>query len=270
MPIIPIDSVDDPRIAVFRDLKSAFAKRRQFLFVVEGLTLTERLLASGLRVASVLADGRHIERLHAQMPEDAPLYTTQRDMIREVAGFKFHRGVLGCGHRPSRLHLRSLMESAPPRTTIVVCVGIQDPENLGSIVRSSAAFGVQAVVLGPSCADPFSRRVARTSMGANLKVPIVESRDFKSDLLSLRRDFDVRLVATVLEESGRPLSAAERPERTALLLGSEGLGLEPEWVELCDHRVTIPMSRGVDSLNVSVAAGICLHYFTMPKASPWE
>jgi tRNA G18 (ribose-2'-O)-methylase SpoU len=191
-------------------------------------------------------------------------------MIKEIAGFKFHRGVLGCGHRPSRSRLHEIMESVPPRTTIVVCVGIQDPENLGSIVRSSAAFGVQAVVLGPSCADPFSRRVARTSMGANLKVPLVESRDLKSDLLTLRRDFDVRLVATVLDEGARPLGAAEHPERTALLLGSEGFGLEPQWVELCDHRVTIPMSRGVDSLNVGVAAGICLHYFTMPKASPRE
>jgi tRNA G18 (ribose-2'-O)-methylase SpoU len=107
-------------------------------------------------------------------------------------------------------------------------------------------------------------------MGANLKVPLVESRDLESDLLSLRHDFDVRLVATVLDEGARPLSAAERPERTALLLGSEGFGLEPQWVELCDHCVTIPMSRGVDSLNVSIAAGICLHYFTRPKASPWE
>lgn len=264
MPIIPVDSVDDPRIAVYRDLKSAFAKRRQFLFVVEGLTLTQRLLASGLRVDSVLAERGQIDRLHGQIPENAPLYVMQRHLIREVAGFKFHRGILGCGYRPPRPCLREVMESAPPRTIVVVCVGVQDPENLGSIVRSSAAFGVQAVVLSPPCADSFSRRVARTSMGANLKLPLIKSQDLKADLLSLRRDFDVQLVATVPDEHAQPLIAAKRPKRTALLLGSEGFGLEPQWVEMCDHCVTIPMSQGMDSLNVSVAAGICLHYFTGP------
>ncbi len=265
MPIIPVDSIDDPRIAVFRDLKSAFAKRRQFLFVVEGLTMTERLLASGFGVDSILAEQRHVERLSGQMPETVPLYVTQRRVIEEVAGIRFHRGVLGCGYRPSCPQFRSLMEYAPPRTTIVVCVGIQNPENLGSIVRSSAAFGVQTVLLGPSCADPFSRRVVRTSMGANLKVPLVESRDLRADLLLLRNGFDVRLVATVLDEQARSLTIAKRPERAALLLGSEGTGLEPHWVEMCDYRVTIPMSREVDSLNVSVAAGICLHHFTRPN-----
>jgi len=265
MPIIPIDSVEDPRIAVFRDLKLAFAKRRQFLFVVEGLRLTERLLASGLRVNSVLAEQRYVEQLQGQMPKDAPLYVIKPNMIREVAGFEFHRGVLGCGHRPSQPHLPSLMESASPRTTIVVCVDIQDLQNLGSIIRSSAAFGVQAVLLSPSCADPFSRRVSRTSMGANLIVPLVKSRDLKADLLSLRHDFDMQLVATVLDEQASPLVAVEPSERTVLLLGSEWTGLKPQWVEMCDHRVSIPMARVVDSLNVSVAAGIFLHHFTRPN-----
>lgn len=261
MPIIPIDSVDDPRIAVYRDLKLAFAKRRQSLFVVEGLTLTERLVCSGVRVESVLSEQRHLARLQPQMQENVPLYVAPSHLIEKVAGFKFHRGVLGCGHRPSCPSLRSLLESVPRKTTIVVCVGIQDPENLGGIIRTSAAFGVQAVLLGPSCADPFYRRVVRTSMGANLKLPVVESRDLKADLQSLKHDHGVQLVATVLDDRARPLVSANRPERSALLLGSEAFGLEPEWIAMCDHRVTIPMSQKVDSLNVSVAAGICLYHF---------
>lgn len=261
MPIIPIDSVDDPRIAVYRDLKLAFAKRRQSLFVAEGLTLTERLLASSICVDSVLAEQRHVECLQRQMRDGVPLYVAPSHLIEELAGFKFHRGVMACGYRPSCPNLRSQMESAPPKTTIVVCVGIRDPENLGSVIRTGAAFGVQAVLLGPSCADPFYRRVVRTSMGANLSLPIVESRGLKADLLSLKHDHGVQLVATVLDDQARPLISAKRPDRLALLLGSEGFGLEPEWIAMCDHRVTIPMSQGVDSLNVSVAAGICLYHF---------
>ena len=210
---------------------------------------------------SVLSERRHLERLQHQMQENVPLYVAQRHLIEEVAGFKFHRGVLGCGHRPSCPSLRSLMESVPQKAIIVVCVGIQDPENLGGVIRTCAAFGVQAVLLGPSCADPFYRRVVRTSMGANLTLPLVESRDLKADLLSLRRDHGARLVATVLDAQARPLSSTKRHERTALLLGGEGFGLEPEWIAMCDHRVTIPMSQRVDSLNVSVAAGICLYHF---------
>ncbi|MBC8876992.1 MAG: RNA methyltransferase [Planctomycetes bacterium] len=267
MAIIPVDSVDDPRIAVYRDLKLAFAKRRQFLFVVEGLVLTERLLASDIRVDSVLAEQRHVDRLQPQMPEDAPLFVAQRELMEEVAGFKFHRGVLGCGRRPFPVDLPRTMQSAPPRSIITVCVGIRDPENLGSVVRCSAAFGVHAVMLGPSCCDPFYRRVARTSMGANMEVPIVESADLRADLLSLRRKFDVRLIATVLDEGAQPLNDSERPDRVALLFGSEGFGLEQPWVEMCDDRVTIPMSRLVDSLNVSVAAGIFLHHFSSPSSS---
>ena len=267
MAIIPVESVDDPRIAAYRDLKLAFAKRRQFLFVVEGLMLTERLLASDIQVDSVLAEQRHVDRLQPQVPGNSPLFVAQRELIEEVVGFKFHRGVLGCGRRPVPPDLRRTMQLAPPRTIITVCVGIRDPENLGSVVRCSAAFGVHALILGPSCCDPFYRRVARTSMGANMEVPIVESADLRADLLSLRREFDVRLIATVLDEGAQPLSDAARPDRVALLLGSEGFGLEQPWIEMCDDRLRIPMSQLVDSLNVSVAAGIFLHHFSSPGSS---
>ena len=104
-------------------------------------------------------------------------------------------------------------------------------------------------------------------MGANMEVPIVESADLRADLLSLRREFDVRLIATVLDEGAQPLSDAARPDRVALLLGSEGFGLEQPWIEMCDDRLRIPMSQLVDSLNVSVAAGIFLHHFSSPGSS---
>ncbi len=262
MPVVTIDDVEDPRVAIYQDLKSAYAKRRQSLFVVEGLMMTERLLVSNLAVASVLTEGRFLDRLRPLVPPDTPLYVTKRPLLEEIAGFRFHRGVLGCGYRPTSPDLRTVMDSVPPISSTIVCIGIQNPENLGGIIRTSAAFGATAILMGPNCADPFSRRVTRTSMGANLSVPIVESVDLRADLLTLQREFSVRLVAAVLDEHAQPLASVVRPNRTALLLGSEGFGLDREWIEMCDDWATIPMSQGVDSLNVNVAAGVFLYHFT--------
>ncbi len=261
MPLIRIETIDDPRLALYRDLKSPAAKQRSERFVVEGQLLAERLLLSGLGVESVLVEERLAEAWAALVPADTPLLVIPRGWVRELIGFRFHRGVLACGLRPPSRDLRQLVQSAGDTSAWVACVGVQDPENLGGIMRSSAAFGVHALLLGPECADPFSRRVARTSMGANFRLPLIESEDLARDLTTLRSDHGVQLVATVLAHDAEPLYAVAPAGRTALLFGSEGFGLGPQWLALCDRRVTIPMRPGVDSLNVNVAAGIFLHHW---------
>lgn len=259
MPAIRIETIDDPRLAVYRDLKSPEAKRRGERFVVEGQLLAERLLTSGLQVESVLVEERLADPWSALTPAGVPLLVIPRGWVRELIGFRFHRGVLACGRRPPNADLGQLAQSIGESSTWVACVGVQDPQNLGGIMRSSAAFGVHAVLLGPDCADPFSRRVARTSMGANFALPLIESDDLTRDLNALRQKHGVQLVATVLADDAEPLSALVPRPHTALLFGSEGFGLAPQWLALCDRRVTIPMQPGVDSLNVNVAAGIFLY-----------
>ena len=260
MPLLPLASADDPRLAVYRDLKSPLSKRRGERFVVEGELLAERLLASGLRLESVLVEERLADVWAARVPPEVPLLVIPHAGVRELIGFRFHRGVLACGFRPPSANLRHWL-SAADAATWVVCVGIQDPENLGGILRSSAAFGVRAVVLGEACADPFSRRVARTSMGANFRLPLVESGDLAADLLAMRDEFGIELVATVLADDAESLERSRPARRSALLFGSEGFGLSPSWLTLCSRRVTIPMPPNVDSLNVNVAAGIFLYHW---------
>lgn len=260
LPIV-IDRIDDSRLDVFRELKAPREPRFRPLFVVEGLLVTERLLASRFEVEAVLTEPRFVDRLSGQLDDTTSLYVLPRDRIQQLAGFNFHRGVLGCGRRPASPALVDLVPAAPTPVTLAVCVGIQDPENLGGILRSSAALGIQAVVLGPNCADPYSRRVARTSMGANFRVPVAEPEDLGRELAELRDRHGVRLVATVLDPHADRLDEAEGPGRVALLFGSEGWGLDESWTTLCDQRVTIPMQPGVDSLNASVAAGIFLYTY---------
>ncbi len=155
MPLIRIETIDDPRLALYRDLKSPAAKQRSERFVVEGQLLAERLLLSGLGVESVLVEERLAEAWAALVPADTPLLVIPRGWVRELIGFRFHRGVLACGLRPPSRDLRQLVQSAGDTSAWVACVSVQDPENLGGIMRSSAAFGVHALLLGPECADPF-------------------------------------------------------------------------------------------------------------------
>ena len=148
------------------------------------------------------------------------------------------------------------------RLTVVICPNCDNPENLGAIIRIGAAFGIDALILGRGCCDPFSRRVLRVSMGAALRLPILESPDLERDVRRLRDEWQVELIATVLDDTAEPLAHATKPLRLGLLFGNEADGLDERWLELCDRRLTIPMQEGTDSLNVAIAAGIFLHYFS--------
>jgi tRNA G18 (ribose-2'-O)-methylase SpoU len=265
MPRIGISDVDDPRLAVYRDLPQSNLTRGSGLFVAEGEKVVIRLLESRFEVASVLAEPECADRLESRLAADVPVYVAPKPLLQEIVGFHFHRGVLACGKRQPRLEVDDLIESRPPPNplpkgeggTIVVLPDVQDPTNLGSIIRTAAAFGCQAVVLGRKCADPFSRRVLRVSMGAALHLPIVESRDLADDLKLLAASgFEV--VATVLDPSAEALAEYQRNQRTAILFGSEGHGLSDEWAALCARRVTIPMQVGIDSLNVAIATAVVL------------
>ena len=259
MPLIPIHDLEDERIAVYRDLLSAKASRRCGLFIAEGRLLVDRLVASSFPTHSILVDERRLSLL-ADQPADRMIYVLPAKWIEELIGFNFHRGILACGHRMSTRALTEVLQKVSSHATVLVCVGIQDPTNLGSILRSAAAFGIDAVLLGQQCSDPFSRRVLRVSMGATLKLPLVESNDLAADLDRLRSEFQFERIATVLDDA-EVLEDALRADRIAILIGNEAHGLPDEISQVCERRVTIPMQLGTDSLNAAVASGIMLHHF---------
>lgn len=264
MPRIEVTSLDEPALAVYRDLKRSNLTRWSGRFIGEGDKVVLRLLASDFAVESVLAaesfEGLVLPLLEAR-PSTQLLVAPDR-MIPDIVGFNFHRGLLACGLRRENPTLDELCLPRKRPLLLVICPDVQGPDNLGQIIRTSCALGIDAVLLGPHAGDPFSRRVLRVSMGAAFNIPIYASRDLSVDLCSLHDEFAVDLAATVLSGSAEPLESAIRPSRFALLFGSEGHGLDGQLVELCHRRLTIPMRRGTDSLNVAVAAGIFLHHFT--------
>ncbi len=262
MPRETVNSIDDPRLEPYRNLKDTNRTRWSGRFIAEGEKLVRRLLSSDFPVESVLVSDRFLEQLAGLVPAEVPLWVVPDAMVESLVGFNFHRGILACGLRKPAPRLEELAPSGRP-TTLVVCPNVQDPENLGSILRISAALGGDGVIVGSAAADPFSRRVLRVSMGAALRVPVLRSEKIADDLRQLAGPLDVQLAATVLDPAAEPLKQATRTSRFALLLGSEGHGLPAGLVAQCQRKITIPMSPGTDSLNVAVAAGILLHHFRL-------
>ena len=283
MPLLPIQSLDDPRLAVFRDVKATRHSRWAGCFIAEGARLVKRLLRSDYVVESLLLTEGRVEEFDPWLRPDVPAFVMPQALAAELVGYNFHCGAMACALRRPSPSLDDIMARGGERMTFVVCPDVNDPENIGTLIRLGAAFGIDAMLLGPACADPFSRRVLRVSMGNALTLPIVSSRDLNADLQRLKSEWQVQLAATVVENSDptdggevvratkttEPLALAGRPARLALLFGNEANGLGSEWLELCDRRLTIPM-RAADSLNVAIAAGIFLYHFTAsaPAAPP--
>ncbi len=265
MPLIHIQDIDDERISVYRDLLSAKASRRTGLFVVEGSFLVERLVDSSFETHSIFAAEGRVDSLPFQL-EDRTVFVAPPKSVEAIVGYNFHRGVLACGYRPKARSIDEALHNLPETCTVLVCVGIQDPTNLGSILRSAAAFGISTVILGNQCSDPYSRRVVRVSMGAALKLTTVETDNIEDTLDRLHSDFDFERVATTLQDAD-VLEATPRAARVAILVGNEAHGLPDNIAQACEKRVTIPMQLGTDSLNAAVATGIVLHHFTRVAAN---
>jgi tRNA G18 (ribose-2'-O)-methylase SpoU len=260
---IHIDQVDDPRLAPYRNLKERDLAREGGRFIAEGENLVKRLLASQFATESVLLAERRVAELAPLVPAHVLVYAAPAEVVNAVLGYKFHSGVMAVGLRGASPTIDEVIaRDASEPVTLVICPEIEKTDNLGTLIRVAAAFGVTAMILGERCCDPFFRQSVRVSMGAAFYLPIVRSEDLARDLRRLRDEFDVELVASVLADDAERLEGADRPRRLGLLLGNEAQGLGPEWLALARRRVTIPMKLETDSLNVSVAAGILLYHFT--------
>ena len=233
--------------------------RRQGLFVAEGRLVVERLLGiPRFPVVSVLVTPAALEALRAELSRAAvDVCVCDQAALNEITGFNFHRGCLALARRPSDLPYPALLDAR--RLLVLEAVG--NPDNVGGLFRTAAAFGVDAVLLDPATADPLYRKAIRTSMAATLRLPFARLDEWPG-LLQQFRSRGVRLVALTPRAGATPVAefaATLRPgHRLMLLVGAEGRGLSDEVLAVADARVRIPMDAATDSLNVTVAAGIAL------------
>ena len=261
--VIDITDPDDARLDSFRDLNSIDRRpdlpSGKGLVIAEGVLVVQRMLASPFTPLAFLGTDRRLAELKADLAGNpAPFYRASAEVMAEVVGFHLNRGVLGAARREPERSLAQVIDAA---RTVAVLEGVNDHENLGSIFRNAAGLSVDAIVFGSGCADPLYRRAVRVSMGHALLVPYARAADWPADLKTLREK-KFRLLAMTPSADATPLPeamASVRDERVAVLVGAEGPGLSRAALQASDLRVSIPMSRGTDSLNVATAAALAFY-----------
>lgn len=249
--VIEIDDLLDPRLDDYRGLRERRKESDEY-FIVEGLTAIERLLTSSYPVRSVLLTPATHARL-ADLLGTATAYVISAEAMSSVAGVNLHRGAVASA---SRLPSPSLAAVLPTARRIMMLEGINDHENLGAIARTARGLGADALLLDPTCADPFYRRSVRVSMGELLHLPIVRC-DAWADAFDEVAAAGFEIWALTPSPDAADIFTMTTPQRWALVVGAEGPGLSTTALERCTN-VRIPMRNGVDSLNVGHAVAAAL------------
>ena len=256
-----IESLADPRVAEYHNISNPDALLRGGLFVAEGRLVVRRLLSNPrFRTHSVLVTAAAYDALKDSVDTKAvEVFVVDQPTMNGIAGFNIHRGCLALAHRPPPSTLADLPLAHARR--VVVMEGVNNPDNVGGIFRSAAAFATDAVVLGPACSDPLYRKSIRTSMAATLALPFADAGAWP-EAVDLLRSYGLHVLALTPAADASPLEDFGRDfDRIAILVGSEGEGLSQNVLEAADNRVRIRMTGSGDSLNVTVAASIALHWF---------
>jgi tRNA G18 (ribose-2'-O)-methylase SpoU len=285
-PLIWVNERDDPRLGPYRDLNDPAARARlvagESVFVVEGRLAVGRLLTSEYTVRSLLVDDHQVtaagDLVAATRARGAPVFVGSGALVTSTVGFALHRGVVAVANRPLPAEVGQILadsagkcspEGPPP--LVAILEGLNDHENIGSLFRNAAAFGVAGVLLDPTCADPLYRRSVRVSVGHVLHMPfarllpwptglqLVRAAGFVVAALTPRPTADYGGPALSLAELTARMSGSDHPVGVALLVGAEGPGLTEAALAASDVLVPIPIVDRVDSLNVATAAAIAFH-----------
>ena len=260
--IIEITDFNAPELDVYARLTEAQLLNKEFpekgLFIAESPKVIERALDAGYKPVSCLMEKKHIEgegkSILARL-KDIPVFCAEFDILTQLTGFKLTRGML-CAMK--RKPLPEVSEICKNKNRIVILDKVMNPTNVGAIIRSAAALGMDAVLLTKGCSDPLYRRSARVSMGTVFQI---EWAILENDNLDEIKALGFNTVAMALKDNslsiGNPRLAKE--EKLAIIMGTEGDGLSDKTISQCDYTVKIPMYHGVDSLNVAAASAVAFY-----------
>lgn len=232
------------------------------IFIAESPKVIDRALDAGYKPVSLLMERKQITGPAAGILSrcgDAPVYTADREMLAELTGFELTRGVLCAFHRPAPRPVEELCENA---RRVAVLEGIVDSTNVGAIFRSAAALNMDAVLINPSCCDPLCRRAVRVSMGTVFQVPWGQLGETPADWpekgMDILHSLGFKTAAMALSDRSVSIDDEQlaKEPKLAIVLGTEGDGLAAGTIASCDYTVKIPMSHGVDSLNVAAASAV--------------
>ncbi len=270
--IIEIHDFSAPELDLFVRLTGAQLRNKlepeKAIFIAESPTVIEVALNSGYEPISLLTDKRLINGAVANIIErcgDIPIYVAEREVLSQMTGFELTRGAL-CAMR--RKPLPSVEELLKDARRVAILEAVADSTNIGALFRSAAALGIDAVLVTPTCCDPLCRRAVRVSMGTVLQVPWTKIGDTPADWpnpsMDRLKSLGFKTVAMALTDESVSIDDERlmREERLAIILGTEGDGLAKTTIADCDYTAKIPMSHGVDSLNVAAAGAVAFWQLT--------
>lgn len=261
-----ITDITDPMLDVYARTSEVqllrFFEPNPGIFIAESPKVVLRALNGGYEPISLLVEKRQIEGEAAEVIKrcgDIPVYTAEFDLLTELTGFKLTRGLL-CAMK--RRLLPSVREVCAGARRIAVLENVVNPTNVGAVFRSAAALNMDGVLLTSGCSDPLYRRAARVSMGTVFQVPWTrfdeKKESWPEDGMKILKELGFKTAAMALKEDSVSLDdpSLGAEEKLAVVLGTEGDGLASDTIADCDYTVRIPMSHGVDSLNISCASAV--------------
>lgn len=274
MNLIEINDINAPEMDIFartteNQLRTA-CDPEPGLFIAESAYVIMLALEAGYEPVSMLVEKErieteaapvfdHIEKLRGTAKRDTlPVYVADREVVRNMTGHKLVRGLWMILRRKTEV---STEEFCRDKKRIAVLMDVVNPTNVGAIIRSAAALGMDGVLLTHPSVDPYTRRSSRVSMGTVFQIPWTQATLEESDgttLIRLLKSYGYKTVAMALTEDSTNIDndSIRANEKLAVVLGTEGTGLPDEVIDICDYRVMIPMHHGVDSLNVAAASAI--------------
>lgn len=288
MQFITIDSIDDERVAAYTNLTEIQLRNRlepeRGLFIAESPKVIDRALAAGREPISLLVEEPWIEGMSQTFDvvdkrwgTDIPVYVASPEQLRQLTGYRLHRGALSAMRR---WPLPSVEETCRDARRVAVMENIVDHTNVGALMRSAAALDVDAVLVTPSCGDPLYRRAARVSMGTVFQIPwtriggddkyfwprrgLEELRSLGFTTVAMALSDDSISLDELTRRLNNSPESADHIDKLALIFGTEGDGLSRHTIAGADLTVKIPMSHGVDSLNVAASSAVAF-YATSPK-----
>ena len=264
--IIRIHDLSHPGLDPYVRLTEAQLRSRQNpekgVFIAESLKVIGHALDAGCEPLSMLMEEKHITGQAAETIArcgDIPVFTGSSALLESLTGYQLHRGILCAMRRPAPISPETILQNAK---RVAVIEGVVDPTNVGAIIRSAAALNMDAILLDPTCCDPLHRRAVRVSMGTVFQIPWARIGERPATMagqgITLLRQYGFKTAAMALNESAVSIDdpALTAEEKLAVILGAEGDGLPAATIDACDYCVMIPMSHGVDSLNVAAASAV--------------
>ena len=264
--IIRIHDLSHPGLDPYVRLTEAQLRSRQNpekgVFIAESLKVIGHALDAGCEPLSMLMEEKHITGQAAETIArcgDIPVFTGSSALLESLTGYQLHRGILCAMRRPAPIAPETILQNAK---RVAVIEGVVDPTNVGAIIRSAAALNMDAILLDPTCCDPLHRRAVRVSMGTVFQIPWARIGERPATMagqgIALLRQYGFKTAAMALNESAVSIDdpALTAEEKLAVILGAEGDGLPAATIDACDYCVMIPMSHGVDSLNVAAASAV--------------